>query len=71
MDKREINERYSKIGMELNISNQKDIKELISECLHHEEFRQGREQAKRETWMHMGEGARRTVDYITDRLRFE
>ncbi len=57
-----------KIGMELNISNQKDIKELISECLHHEEFRQGREQARRETWMHMGEGAQRTVDYIADHL---
>lgn len=60
-----------KIGMELNTFNQKDIRKLISECLHREEFRQGREQARRETWMHMGEGARRTVDYIVDHLRFE
>ncbi len=52
------------IGKELAPSCFDSIGLLIRECLSDEGLRAGRDQARRETWMYRGEGAKRTVDYI-------
>lgn len=54
----------SKIGKQLSLDNVTDIKELIDECIDSSEFKENRDIARKETWMHMGEGAKRTVDYV-------
>ena len=51
-------------GLELNEDNVGNIKDLIDRCLEDPSFRQGRDKARSETWVHMGEGAKRSVDYI-------
>ncbi len=52
------------IGRKLTPSNMNDIKSLIRECLQDEKLQAGRDRARSETWMHMGDGAKRTVDFL-------
>lgn len=52
------------LGLELNGDGLSNIKEMIDRCLNEERFRLGRDKARSETWVHMGEGAIRTADYI-------
>ena len=58
-----------KIGMELSTDNFGNVKELIDKCISSEEYAKGRDNARKETWMYPGEGAKRTVDYIVAKLR--
>ncbi len=51
-------------GRELKRTDVKEIGRLIEECLSNGSYEAGREQARKDTWMHMGEGAKRTVDYL-------
>lgn len=53
-----------RIGHELNEANMDHIKELIDSCLTDTEYAAGRKQVKAETWEHIGEGAKRAVDYL-------
>lgn len=53
-----------RLGLELNDDNLHDIKNLIDTCLTEERFKKGRETAREETWVYMGEGTVRTVDFI-------
>lgn len=52
------------IGLELNDENIGDIKQLIDKCIDDPSFGKGRDKARSETWVHMGEGAKLAVDYI-------
>ena len=52
------------IGLELNDDNASDIKSLIDRCIEDPSFVRGRDKARSETWAHMGEGAKRSVDFI-------
>ena len=52
------------IGKKPDASNMNDIKALISECMQDKKLQAGRDLARKDTWMHEGEGAGRTVDYI-------
>ena len=54
-----------KLGKEITKENLPNIGSLIKECLNSSEFSSGRDIARQETWAHMGEGAARTVDYLT------
>ena len=54
-----------KLGKEITKENLPNIGSLIKECLNSSEFSSGRDIARQETWTHMGEGAARTVDYLT------
>ena len=56
-----------KLGMEITEENLPRIGELIEECLGSTEFSEGREIARSETWSSIGEGALRTVDYLTEK----
>ncbi len=53
-----------RIGQELNIENMENIKELIDSCLEDARYAQGRQEVRKETWAHYGEGAVRAADYI-------
>ena len=53
-----------RLGKELKTENFSRISELIEECLTNSVYAGGRLQVKSETWEHIGEGAKRTVDYL-------
>ena len=53
-----------KLGLELNEENVDNIKELIDKCINDPSFSKGRDKARSETWVPMGNGAELTVDYI-------
>ena len=52
------------LGLELNEGNVDRIKELIDRCIDDPTFRKGRDKARAETWIPMGNGAELTVDFI-------
>ena len=52
------------LGIELNENNIGDIKELIDRCIEDPSFKEGREKARSETWVHIGEGTSRSVDFV-------
>ena len=54
-------------GLELNEENVDNIKDLIDRCIEDPSFQQGRDKARSETWVHMGEGTKRSVDFIMDK----
>ncbi len=55
------------LGLELNEDNIGDIKQLIDKCLDDPSFAAGREKARAETWIPMGNGAKLTVNYIMEK----
>ena len=57
-------EALPKLGMQLTRENMGSIKELIDTCLSDEKYSKGRQQAREESWAHIGESAERTVDYM-------
>lgn len=56
------------LGIKLTGDNVDDIKSLIDECLNNSDFKSGRDKARSETWVYMGEGAERTADFIVRKL---
>jgi len=52
------------LGLKLDGENIGDIKSLIDRCLTETKFKAGRDKARSETWVYMGEGAVRTADFI-------
>lgn len=55
------------LGLELNEENVDEIKKLIDKCIEDPSFAKGRDKARAETWAHMGEGTKRTVDFIMEK----
>jgi len=53
-----------RLGTQLTADNQKDLKQLIDQCLEDPQYAQGRREVKAETWAHFREGAVRTADYL-------
>lgn len=53
-----------KMGIKLTNDNLPRLNSLIEECLNDKSFAEARDQARKETWVNMGEGASRTADYI-------
>jgi CDP-glycerol glycerophosphotransferase (TagB/SpsB family) len=52
------------LGIELNEDNMSDIKDVIDRCIEAPSFKEGRDKARSETWAHIGEGTKRSVDFI-------
>ena len=57
------------LGMELNDDNVGQIKELIDNCIENPSFTEGREKARRDTWAHIGESAKRSADFIIKKYK--
>ena len=55
------------LGIELNEDNVCNIKELIDRCIDDPSFEKGREKARAETWIPIGNGAKLTVDFIMEK----
>ena len=53
-----------KLGRELKAEDLPKLKEIIDGCLTSEAFAENRETARKETWAHIGESAKLTVDYL-------
>lgn len=53
-----------KLGLRLTEESLADLGGLIERCLNAPEFREGREQARRETWVNIGHAAESAVDYM-------
>ena len=41
-----------------------DIKGLIDKCIEDPSFKEGRDKARAETWVPMGEGTKKCVDFV-------
>lgn len=54
-----------RIGERLSKENIDNIKAVIDDCIENPKYKSGREEVRRETWEHVGEGAVRAVDYLT------
>ena len=54
-----------KLGLPLTKEELPKLGELIDRCLHESRFREGRAEARQQAWCCMGEGAKNTVDYLT------
>jgi len=52
------------LGIELTDENVGDIKNLIDRCIEDSSFKEGRDKAREQTWAHIGEGAKRCVDFV-------
>ena len=48
---------------------QKDIKKMIDECIDDPKCAAEREEVRRETWVHPGEGAVRAADYLISKYQ--
>jgi hypothetical protein len=57
-----------KIGIELKEENFLNIKEIIQNASDSDELSKARNSAKNEAWMHMGESAKLTVDYMLGKI---
>ena len=53
-----------RIGCKLTQDNMSNIKELIDKCLSEEQYSEGRQSAKEETWANMGRGAEVVAEYL-------
>ena len=54
----------NKLGRQLTEDLLDKLKELIDYCLNAEEIKEGREQARKETWANIGHSVEITVDYL-------
>ncbi|MCF0128721.1 MAG: CDP-glycerol glycerophosphotransferase family protein [Pseudobutyrivibrio sp.] len=59
-----IEKTLPRIGIKLEKDSIADIKEIIDKCIDDPRFAKGRDQARAESWEHVGEGAVRTVDWL-------
>ena len=57
------------LGLELNDENKDKIKELIDKCIEDPSFTEGREKARSDIWVHIGESAERSADYIISKVK--
>jgi len=56
-----------KVAEQLTEDNLSNIKETIDKCLNSKEYAQGRQEARKETWMYPGEGTKHTCDYLVNK----
>ena len=56
-----------KIGHQLSRDDLNNMREIIDNCLSDPSFKQGRDQARQETWAYIGEGTERVVNYLLEK----
>ena len=55
------------LGKQLTADNMSDIKSVIDDCLNDNKYKEGRDKARAETWVNIGHGAEKTVDFIVNK----
>ena len=55
------------LGKQLTADNMGDIKSIIDDCLNDNRYKDGRDKARAETWVNIGHGAEKTVDFIVNK----
>ncbi len=55
------------LGLKLTEDNVDEIKTLIDKCIEDSSFAEGRDKARAETWEHIGEGTKRSVDFVMNK----
>ena len=56
-----------RLGCQLTEENMEHLQEVIDSCLTEPRYAEGRRSVKEETWAHVGEGAKRTVDFLLNK----
>ena len=56
------------LGPELNDENADKIKELIDKCIDDKSYLEGREKARQDIWVNIGESAKRSADFIIKKV---
>ena len=56
------------LGPELNDENADRIKELIDKCIDDKSYLEGREKARQDIWVNIGESAKRSADFIIKKV---
>lgn len=62
-------ETLPKIGQQLTPENLNHLKELIDQCLTDHKYRDGIDQARTESWNHIGHSTELTVDYLIQKRK--
>ena len=57
-----------RIGQKLTEENMPRLRELIDACLRDPRYQAGSDEARAQTWEHIGQGARNTADYLERKL---
>lgn len=57
-----------RLGLELSESNLAELGGLIEQALEDPRFAAGREEVRQECWVYPGEGAERSVDFLTEKI---
>lgn len=58
-----------KIGQQLKEEHLPQLKQLIDQCMHDEQYQAQRDAARAETWAHIGQATTRTVDYLMEKYK--
>ena len=53
-----------RLGMQLTTENFNQLSNLIETCLSDSKYKEGRDEVRKETWQHIGNGAVKTTDYL-------
>lgn len=56
-----------KLGMQVTEDNLNNIKDIIDECLNNPKYKEGRDEARKETWVNIGKGTEITVNYLLNK----
>lgn len=56
------------LGPELNDENAGNIKELIDKCIDDKSYLEGRQKAREDIWVNIGESAKRSADFIIKKV---
>ena len=57
------------LGPELNDENAGNIKELIDKCIDDKSYLEGRQKAREDIWVNIGESAKRSADFIIKKVK--
>lgn len=58
-----------RLGAELTKDGINNIKELIDDCISNPSYAESRDEARNETWAHIGKGAENTSNYLINKLK--
>lgn len=57
-----------RLGMHISEESLPVLKDIIDQCIENPAYQEARDQARQETWCHIGSGAEKTVDYLMETL---